>query len=156
MPAEVSQAPPFPFSRFSPIHHIHRHYWCFSTILLVVSISRLTPFWVQWFLLKPLFLFQLLKSAYLTINLSSVLNRSEEERAFLFAIRSSCPIIHASIHLFIQGQHPSWVFSASHISLCLFFHSKHRVLCLLCNKPSFLVHFSELRCRSPIARGPWG
>lgn len=92
----------------------------------------------------------------LSHHLSSVLNRTEEERAFLFAIRSSCPIIHASIHLFTQGQHPSWVFSASHISLCLLFHSKHRVLCLLCNKPSFLVHFSELRCKSPIARGPWG
>lgn len=150
---------PFCSQSFSLFLHIHHWFLCFSTMLLVVFISGLTPFWVQWFLLKPLFLFQLLKSAYLTTNLSSVLSSSEEERAFLFVIRSSCPIIHASIHLFTQGQHPSWVFSASHISLCLVFHSNHRVLFLLCNKPSFPVHslnwVTKVPCLENIARGPW-
>lgn len=120
----ISKGPAFPFSKF---FSIPLHSWGPLVSLLFyhaagVFISGLTPFWVQWFLQKPLFLFQLLRSACLTINLSSVLSSSEEERAFLFAIRSSCPIIHASIHLFTQGQHPSWVFSASHISLCLVFH----------------------------------
>lgn len=65
------------------------------------------------------FLVQLVRSACLTTNLSSALDSSEEEKAFLLSARSSCLIIHACIHLLIHGQHPSRVVSASHIFLCL-------------------------------------
>lgn len=66
---------------------------------------------------------QLLRSAYLTTNLSSILGSSGKERACLFAARSSYLIIRACIHLLTQGQHPSWVFLASHIFLCLVSYS---------------------------------
>lgn len=79
--------------------------------------------WVQWFLLKPFLFFPISAAAYRTTNLSPAVGSSEEERVFPFAARSSCPVIHASIHLLAQGQHPSWAFSISHIFHWLLFCS---------------------------------
>lgn len=95
---------------------------------------------------------QLLRSAYLTTNLSSILGSSGKERACLFAARSSYLIIRACIHLLTQGQHPSWVFLASHIFLCLVSYSSWMTEHSALPQAKLPTAVSEMHSKNPMFR----
>lgn len=158
----VSQAPAFPFSK---LFSFPPHSWAPLVSLPFYHDAGGVHFWTHPFLgsmIPTKATFSVSAAEVCLSHHKSIIcvERFRGRESILFAIRSSCPIIHASIHLFTQGQHPSWVFSASRISLCLVFHSNHTVLFLFCNKPNFPLHSLNWVAKVPslknMARGPWG